>query len=314
MQSKEIAVVMYHYVRDYLAGDHRNMKGVDCREFENQINAMRQNGGIIDYDKFIDYLNGSIACPDGKFLLTFDDGFTDCLTYIAPILDRYECRGIFHIITKTASGGYVPLTHKMHYLLGNRPPSQLSDIFWSAFYKLTGEDLWSWYSQDGAINAYRWDTDEIKKLKWTINFGIPYASRELVINSAFEEIYDEVSVCDELFMGWDDIQKLGKKGHIIGGHSHSHLNLGALSTEEQKCEIFKCAQELQAHGIGRMRTFSYPFGKKNNYTDKTIELVQESGYELGFSNIVGVQNIDNMSNRYEIMRIDPKDLPQLGIQ
>lgn len=71
----------------------------------------------------------------------------------------------------------------------------------------------------------------------------------------------------------------------IGSHTLSHPNLSKISYQEQEKEISESKKLIE--NIIKKPTFSfaYPFGSKDSFDKKTIELVKEAGYQYACVNI-----------------------------
>jgi hypothetical protein len=54
------------------------------------------------------------------------------------------------------------------------------------------------------------------------------------------------------------------------------------------------------------RGFAYPYGKPVTYTESTIEYLADLGYSCAFNTVV--DDARPGTSRWEIPRIDPKDL------
>lgn len=71
-------------------------------------------------------------------------------------------------------------------------------------------------------------------------------------------------------LGWDgfmtssNVVTLSQQGHEIGAHTRTHPDLTTLSESDLQWEIVGSKNDLNALGIGNVRTFSYPFGSFNN--------------------------------------------------
>ena len=116
-------------------------------------------------------------------------------------------------------------------------------------------------------------------------------------------------VSNELFLNWEEVRELSDNGCEIGGHTHSHANLGVLSEQEQLEEIKTCDRLIRQHAKYHKKGFSYPFGKQHNYSGGTIELLKSFNYSCAFSNIQPERDYTHFHNLpYEVPRLDPKDI------
>ncbi len=73
----------------------------------------------------------------------------------------------------------------------------------------------------------------------------------------------------------------------VGAHTVSHAALSALPAEEQRQEIFLSKAELEAITGKEITTFSYPFGRKSEYSRISVELCREAGFTRAAANFPG---------------------------
>lgn len=78
----------------------------------------------------------------------------------------------------------------------------------------------------------------------------------------------------------EEIQRLASQGIMIGGHTHTHLDLGKpLSAEQIKREISDSRKKLQDWSQQPVHYFAFPYGLKENVSQQSIDAVLEAGYE-----------------------------------
>jgi len=78
---------------------------ISNHQFEKLINDLSKRYTLINIEVAIDMINNPIINIDKPYLaLTFDDGFEECYTKIAPILDRYNINCAFFIVPNFVEG------------------------------------------------------------------------------------------------------------------------------------------------------------------------------------------------------------------
>lgn len=86
----------------------------------------------------------------------------------------------------------------------------------------------------------------------------------------------------------------------IGAHTLTHPNLANLPEKEQEKEIFEGKIKLEQIINMEISGFAYPFGGKNSFNSKTINLVKKAGLEYACANIH--ERATNWSNIYALPR------------
>jgi peptidoglycan/xylan/chitin deacetylase (PgdA/CDA1 family) len=80
------------------------------------------------------------------------------------------------------------------------------------------------------------------------------------------------------FMNWDDLIGLKIRGHEIGGHTMSHVNLARVPLDEARREIAEC-HEVIARKLGECRHFAWTYGRFTDFPSSLQPEVFESGFE-----------------------------------
>src|SRR5258708_6850104 len=100
------------------------------------------------------------------------------------------------------------------------------------------------------------------------------------------------------FLKSKDIVLLKKRNWIIGSHSLTHSNLSLITEGEIEKEISESKVKLENEISEKIKYFSYPRGKYNDFCLKTVK---KAGYTLGLSMDDGI--IDSQTNTYAVPRI-----------
>jgi peptidoglycan/xylan/chitin deacetylase (PgdA/CDA1 family) len=96
-----------------------------------------------------------------------------------------------------------------------------------------------------------------------------------------------------------------RAGIEIGAHTVNHASLASLSIDAQRHEILESRVCLEAILRRPVKSFSYPFGKQQDYTPDTIALVQESGFSIACSNMSGV--VSSTADLFQLPRVHIHD-------
>lgn len=105
------------------------------------------------------------------------------------------------------------------------------------------------------------------------------------------------------FLDWRDIDGLLSKGHEIGSHTMGHSDLASLDREQLIYEI-KGSYDLLESRIGKVKHFSWPFGRFENFSKEAEQLVFDSGYLTCASAVRGCHTSRAESQRCLCIRRD----------
>jgi hypothetical protein len=120
-----VSIIMYHYVRDYGSTKYPEIKGLDVRQFVNQINYLQKQYNIITMEDVISHVYDGFALPSKAALLTFDDGYYDHFQYVFPVLIEKSIQGSFFPTAKAVLEKSVLDVNKIHLILASNTPKEV---------------------------------------------------------------------------------------------------------------------------------------------------------------------------------------------
>src|SRR5579872_48794 len=91
--------VCYHVVSDVAAPHIRHYRVLDTAQFEADLNYLQSNFDFISYEELVRRRDAGNAVRDNSVILTFDDGFAECASVVAPLLRRHGLSCVFFVIT-----------------------------------------------------------------------------------------------------------------------------------------------------------------------------------------------------------------------
>ncbi len=180
--------------------------------------------------------------------LTFDDGYDDNYSIVAPTLEEYGVRGTFFI----ASG--VSGTDRLYWF-------DRAAVLWVREAAGIAMELGT---PAGDFDAYM---AALKKLSPDIRAQIMERVRDTDITAGDRKMYRT--------MGVAEVVDLHRRGHEIGAHSVSHPLLPQLGLEELNEEIADSREQLREWIGGDVCGFCYPNG---DYDERVLAAVDRAGY------------------------------------
>lgn len=80
------------------------------------------------------------------------------------------------------------------------------------------------------------------------------------------------------FLDWPDLEGLLARGHEVGSHTRSHLELSVPGVAELQDEIAGSRTHLEQR-LGHVRHFAFPYGRFRHFSSRARDVVFRSGYE-----------------------------------
>lgn len=306
-----ITIVMYHYVRELMSSNYKEIKGLEVKQFIEQLKYFKKKYHIISVVDLINHLDFNEPIPSNALLLTFDDGYKDHVQYVLPILLDFNIKGAFYIPAKTVKENVVLDVNKIHFILACcTDKSVLLDKLKIFIEDNNSElDCYDFYFEQYA-KANRFDCKEIIFIKRMLQHVLPEKLRSVILNQLFSEFVsiDESSFSQELYVSTKDLSHLLEAGMHIGAHGYEHYWWDKLSDVQLNFEIDQSIIFLNSLGVNMdFWTACYPYGA---YNDKTIQFLKNKGCKLALTTNAEMAVLSD-ENRWTLPRLDTNDFPPI---
>lgn len=307
----KLYVAMYHYTRELKYSRYPNIKGLDIRLFEEQIEFLKKNFNIVTMEQVIECWNSpNVSLPEKALLLTFDDGYIDNFVGALPILKKYGVQGSFFIPGKTFHENVLLDVNKIHFTLASANEKELlKDLYYEL--DVQREKHPELESNDSLFEKYavanRFDTKETIFIKRVLQTAIDENIRNEISSNLFKKYVGlpEEVFARELYMNRNQIKLMKDEGMFIGLHGYDHYWMENLSKEELKVDIDK-SLDIMGEFIEKDNwVLNYPYG---SYNEDVINYISSRGCTLAMTTEVDVAD-SNRDSKYEIPRLDCNDFP-----
>jgi peptidoglycan/xylan/chitin deacetylase (PgdA/CDA1 family) len=225
--------------------------------------------------------------------IMFDDGYLDNYEYAAPILEKYNCKASFYVVTDCIDKNSLTWTHELEHLFQF---TQVEEFNLNFDFLPSTLKVAKLPNKSDRLNYVRKALPFLKSLKHT---------QRLVFLNHAKSIATDVSF-PKLMMNWQQLKDLKNRGHYIASHTVTHAMLGTIEDlEELKYELMMSAERIE-HELGYFPcTISYPVGSFNSTVKK---LSAELGYTIGLAVKQDVFD-PNKEDLFEVSRIDINNEP-----
>jgi len=313
--SRRALILLYHRVAETIS-DPWDLT-VTPQHFAEHLQVLTKYGRVIPLGEL------SFAIESGSLrrrsvVVTFDDGYADNLLNAKPLLERYDTPATVFIATGCVDEGREFWWDELDrlFLRAGRLPSALS------------------LSVRG--NTYQWELGEAaeygessqhRNLKWRAWQEDSPSSRHALYRSLWQLLHpmaesERRPIRDKLLkwagamaparpahraLSSAEIVELARGGLVeIGCHTVTHPQLSALNAEQQRDEIYLSKSRLEQILDRPVSSFAYPYGRDCDYTNDTVQLVQEAGFVCACSTAVGVAR--QHADRFRLPRLQVQDM------
>jgi len=303
-------ILLYHRVAE-LPQDPQ-LLCVSPSHFIEHLQVIRRWGRTIQLGKLDQVLQG-VDRRRHMIIVTFDDGYADNFYNAKPLLERYDVPATVFVAT-----GYLRSKREFWYdelekiFLHTGPlPDTLRLKINERYYEWElgsdangGESFSDW-------NVSRKDDPTVRHCIYRTVFQIlhplPDTERQKILEylAAWAGM-DTASRATHRTLLPQELIRLADGGLVeIGSHTVSHPVLSALPVAQQVDEIARskaCLEEMLGH---RVASFAYPFGGRSHYTQETVGVVRDAGFDWACSNFAGM--VRPNTDRWQLPRFLVRD-------
>lgn len=280
---KQLLLINYHYVHDPARHQYPGIHPISEAALHQQLARLQSQLTAASAEDVSAYAAGDAGGPESGFYLTFDDGLKDHISTVPSILDSRGLKAAFFVSSRPFVEGRAISVHKLHWLRSRTDPMAFEREFTARLPEEWQRKLADNASAHAAGRTNRYDPPEIARLKYGINFLLPYEIVDRVTSElmAARDI-DEADFCSEFYLSVEDIRDLANAGHVIGCHGHTHRPFSRMSQDELDDELATCVDLLQPLA-GPIRWLSYPWGSEWAIPEDADAVCRRNGFELAIT-------------------------------
>lgn len=269
LRPKPLLGVCYHIVSDDDVPHVRHYPVLGTAAFEADLDYLSREFGFVSYDEVVRRRDVPGSARDNDVVLTFDDGFAECATVVAPILRRRGIGCVFFVITDLIDGRAVFRETEASLCIGaiNRlPPGRAAEIVrelgLEARLKPPPRRAPSGMARrplDMAGLGQTADPGLQPLLHWLLTIGAGDAAllRQLSLRLGIDP--EAYGTSARPYLSSEQIRQLRADGFTIGAHSRSHRWLQDLPPDEAAQEIVESCRVVRDLTGQASVPFAFPY-------------------------------------------------------
>jgi peptidoglycan/xylan/chitin deacetylase (PgdA/CDA1 family) len=299
-------VLLYHRVANLDVDPWR--LAVRPPDFERHIRFLSSTFDIVPLASLIPE-RGPVVVRPGAIAITFDDGYRDNFDAAWPVLERYRVPATFFICSSALESSQEFWWDRLEraLLFPGRLPGQIS--IGSGASAVSVRIAETDYSEADFLRHRSWNVDMPPPtsrhtafvLLWMRLRSMSGTERDRAMDGLrdlSDDVTERTSHCP---MSVDELRQMAASDIVeIGAHTVTHGRLATLPEREQRLEI-EGSRHAVERSCGRAPTsFSYPFGSADDFSDTTMRIVAESGFQRACA--ARGSTIDADANRFAVPR------------
>lgn len=284
-----VIVLIYHRVTT-LQSDPE-MLAVTPENFLAQMRHLKETVPLVRFEEDWTKVSKPAVC------VTFDDGYADNALEALPILEEVGVPATFFISTGTIGTSAEFWWHELERIILEKQSLP------SCFTPANNSFGKSWPT--GTPGERRGFYREIVRL---MNDADPKSRNNWLEQLRHWAQSETITADTHRTMTQDELRLLAGSSQVtIGAHTVTHSRLSNLSAEAQREEITASKAQLEAWLGREITAFSYPFGRRSEYTKQSIALCSHAGFTKAAANFPGQAH--RWTDPYQIPRHLVRDWP-----
>jgi peptidoglycan/xylan/chitin deacetylase (PgdA/CDA1 family) len=255
--------------------------------FAEQIRFLSERFHFVTTDEVLAYLDGG-RLPPNPVLITFDDGYRECLTEALPTLLDYGAKATFFIATD--------------YVEHRR-------LFWWDRIGLLVERA----KEDPIVLDYPRELHLSRDEAYEPLVKMVKSERGLDLERFLDHLAEradasigsdeEKALVDRFIMTWEEIQQLVDAGMDVQSHTRSHRVMQTLLDDQLLDELGGSRALLEERLGVPIRSLAFPVGYPIGEAPQIRAALRETGYRAAYANQTGAQPCFGKVDRFQIDRI-----------
>lgn len=230
----------------------------------------------------------------GLLALTMDDGYRDNATTLLPLLKQTGAPATVYVETEVLDERRLNWSHKYFWCTAERGEEAFVRALCERCEEAPVRTALEAALSNGERLGYR--------VKRVLKYDADPDARDRAVDEVFRAFGgDEASLCERLFMSWDDVRALAEGGVEVGAHTRRHPVLGRLDDAAQRDEIGGSADALERALGARPRSFAYPFGRRWDVNEASAREAEAAGFETAVTSHSGTN--ERGAGPYDLQRV-----------
>jgi len=282
MQKNTYKIFLFHGVikkNNYKIRNYNNKHILESNFFK-FLKFLKRKGNFLSVDEICYHVINKINLPKNTFCITFDDGFENNFSVAAPILDDLKIPSTFYFSTDFIDKNSMSWIDKLEYCIEKKDRGEVNLPWLKKNFYFSNKK-----SKILLLNSIR------KNVKKKLSIDIDKFTHS-ILKQLNKKVSKNLNTPIDKKITWNKVKLLNNNNlFTIGGHSHRHISLGSLSSNQADHEISKSFSLFKKKAGIVLKHYSYPEGMKIDYNNSIIKKLKNRGIKCCPTAINGINNL-----------------------
>jgi peptidoglycan/xylan/chitin deacetylase (PgdA/CDA1 family) len=270
-------VLFYHGVEEHFVDTQIQNLHLPLPIFEKQIAFLRNNREVVSMDDLSECIDRGWRLDSRHVVLTFDDGYTNNVRVVAPLLNAWKLPFTVFVSTRLISENHRIPTYYIRTALFYTQHKSVCFLSTGQAFDLT--------TRAKRVEAAAAIIAAMKKAPQYLVEQIVSECQELLSQSTWAE--SNAVFSSEQLMNWTDISRLRDMGATIGSHCHDHAILSSCQGEKHALLQLQQSKSIIEKNAAPCRYLAYPNGKPEDISPAACIHAKSLGFRLAFTTVPG---------------------------
>jgi len=221
---QRLTVMTWHRVaKDLGAGFDRDVVNAGPEQFDREVAVLKECCSLIDTADLERYRAEGQPLPPNPAMLTFDDGYRDCLTVALPILKKHHAKAVFFIPTDFMGAPMLFWWERISALIARCRRREIRIAY--------PEPLCLSLADDAARHQAERRLARVGKTQPRMDWTLFLTGLAEACEVHWDENLER-GLAHELILDWSGVRALVEAGMDVQSHGESHRLFPTISVEE----------------------------------------------------------------------------------
>ncbi|MDI1310855.1 polysaccharide deacetylase family protein [Prosthecobacter sp.] len=270
-------ILFFHGVQEKIIDPRIQMLHSTLENFEPLVHHLKRHFHLIDANELHARLQTRKPDLSRCVMLTFDDGYRDNATMVAPLLSSMGIPFTIYLTTSAIGTGILLPTFvaRAALTLTDRKSCKLPGV---------DQEL-ALDSEPQRLRAIARITSALKECTTSAGITLTHELMKLLSADQWADIRERFT--SDQFMTWEQVREVNCTGAVIGAHGHEHFPLNQSQGRDEIRRQLTTSRDLITKHTGSCHHYAFPNGQPEDICPEALAAVEAAGFSTAVTTLSG---------------------------